>query len=245
MRLFTKFTLFFSILLMLILIPLETYAAEKGFYKIVTNENTKEEILVGSLPEANVKLYATERTGLLENFRLHLSSGDKYLPFWFNVSNRSYWPSLFYKDINQDGKKELIFVLTTGYGNDTVKQNVHVFHEIKTDLGNAYEETLVDNPMAIILKNVKTNLTKSEAIITLGNKKTVIKIDELGVDPKHLFPDIAIGNITEFEILDNKLTANMGASVSPAGGYLGDFHITYTFKDKMYQVEKIEFIPNK
>lgn len=243
MKLLTKITVFISILLMLV--PLETYSSEKGFYKTVTNENTKKEILVGSLPEANGNLYATEREGTLENFRLNLPSGDKYLPFWSNVSNRSYWPNLFYKDINQDGKKELIFVLTTEYGNDTVKQNVHVFHEIKTNLGNSYEEILIDNPMAIILKNVKTKSTKSEAIITLGNKKTVIKIDELGIDPKHLFPDIAIGNITEFKILDNKLTANVGASVSPAGGYLGDFHITYTFKDKMYQVEKIEFIPNK
>lgn len=243
MKLLTKITLFISILLMLV--PLETYASEEGFYKTVTNENTKKEILVGSLPEANANLYATEREGTLENFRLHLSSGDKDLPFWSNVSNRSYWPNLFYKDINQDGKKELIFVLTTEYGNDTVKHNVHVFHEIKTNLGNAYEEILVDNPIAIILKNVKTKLTKLKAIITLGNKKTVIKIDELGIDPKHLFPDIAIGNITEFKILDNKLTANVGASVSPAGGYLGDFHITYAFKDKMYQVEKIEFIPVK
>ena len=182
---------------------------------------------------------------MLENFRLHLLSGDKYLPFWFNVSNQTYWPNTFYKDINQDGKKELIFVLTTGYGNDIVKQNVHVFHQIKTNLGNSYKEILVDNPIAIILKNVKTKLTKTEAIINIGTKKTVLKIDKIGINSKDLFPDISISNISKIEILDNKLTAIIGATISPAGGYVGDFHITYTFKDKMYQLEKIKFIPNK
>ncbi|MDU1844948.1 MAG: hypothetical protein E6778_05340 [Niallia nealsonii] len=243
MRLLTKFTVLFVILFMLI--PLETYAVEKRISKIVTNQHKTEEILVESLPEAGINLYATEREGMLENFRLHLLSGDKYLPFWFNVSNQTYWPNTFYKDINQDGKKELIFVLTTGYGNDIVKQNVHVFHQIKTNLGNSYKEILVDNPMAIILKNVKTKLTKTEAIINIGTKKTVLKIDKIGINSKDLFPDISISNISKIEILDNKLTAIIGATISPAGGYVGDFRITYTFKDKMYQLEKIKFIPNK
>jgi hypothetical protein len=129
-----------------------------------------------------------------------------------------------------------------GDGTGLIEHNVHVFQKTKTNIGEVYREIIVDNPMAILLKNIKTKLTKTEAIINIGNEKTVIKIDKLGIDPKNLFPEMGIGNLVRFDVLDNELTAIMGAQISPAGGYIGDFHITYEFKDDMYPVKRIKFI---
>lgn len=227
-----RFTIFFVTLL--ILISLEI--------KALANQNETEDKIVGNLPEVNVTLYAIERDGYLENFKLKSNGGIQYYPSWINVSNEAYKPQLFYNDINSDGKKELIIILTTGYGTGIIEQNIYVLHKTKTDIGEVYKEIIVDNPMTILLKNVKTKLTKSKAIINIGNEQTIINIDELDIDPKNLFSDIVTGNIVKFNVLNDKLTAIIGAQVSPVGGYIGSFYITYTFKDGMYQLKRIKFI---
>lgn len=224
------------------LIPLEAIAIDVESLKAISIHNETKEQVVGNLPEANATLYAVHRDGYLENFRLEANGGIQYFPDWRNTSDRAYGPKLFFNDIDSNGHKELIIVLTTGHGTGVLEQNVHVLHKSKTNIGEVYREVLVDNPMAIFLKNVKTKLTKSEAIIDIGNAKTVIKLDRLGILPNQLFSDIAIGNIITFDVLNNELIADLGAQVSPAGGYIGSFRITYILKDKMYQMKKIEFI---
>ncbi|MDW0114815.1 hypothetical protein QT711_16585 [Sporosarcina saromensis] len=92
----------------------------------------------------------------MENFRLGANGSIQHFPFWINVSNESYWPQLIYRDINQDGEKELIIILTKGYGTGIILQDVHVLHNTETNFGDVYREMIVDNLLAILLKNVKT-----------------------------------------------------------------------------------------
>lgn len=221
----------FLFILLIILVPMKTMA------------NTGEKI-VGSIPEAKATLYATEKEGVFErgltNFKLQWMGHPKFFPGWTNVINPSYHPELYYSDINNDGKKEIIIVLTTGYGSEEVIQEVHVLH-IREDGGLL--EILVDNPMAIINKNVKTKANKTEAVITIGNKTTKINVKELGIVPSHLFDNVSIGSILKFKVINNKLMAIVGATIAPSGGYLGEIHITYNLKDNMYQAEQINFIP--
>lgn len=223
-------------------IPLETKALEEN-YESNFIQNESEEI-VGNLPEANVILYATQKDGYLKNFNLKTNENVQHFPDWTNVSNEAYSPKIFYKDINSDGNKDLIIVLTTDYGTGIQEQNVHVLHNNRVNGGEIYKEILVDNPIAIVLKNVKTSLTKSEATINIRKEKTVIEIGEFGIQNNQLFPEIYVGNIIEFDVLDNELTAIVGAQIAPVGGEIGSFHIKYIYKDKMYQLKKIEFISN-
>ncbi|WP_107950723.1 hypothetical protein [Lysinibacillus parviboronicapiens] len=95
-------------------IPLETKALEEN-YESNFIQNESEEI-VGNLPEANVILYATQKDGYLKNFNLKTNENVQHFPDWTNVSNEAYSPKIFYKDINSDGNKDLIIVLTTDYG---------------------------------------------------------------------------------------------------------------------------------
>lgn len=247
-RTLIRFASFCVILLCVILlmeIPLDTKAFNNENDKITSTQNETEEKAVGNLPEANVTLYAIEREGYLGNFQLEANGVIQHFPYWINVSNPAYWPQLFYNDINQDGKKELVVILTREYGTGLINQDIHVLHENKTNLGNVYKEVLVDNPISILLKNVKTKLTKSEAIINIGNEKTDIKIDQFGINPKQLFSDIVTENLVRYEVLDNELTAIIGAQISPVGGYIGSFHITYEYKNGMYEVKRIEFIQDE
>lgn len=232
-----KFTI-----LAILLNPLQNKAHDNS-NKIPVQSVTRERV-VATLPKEIINLYATERDGYLEKFRLEVNGNSHLFPYWMNVSEEAFRPKIYFNDINSNGEIELIIVLTTGTGTGILEQYVHVFHKTKTNLGYVYKEILVDNPMAIILKNVKTNLTNSEVIIKIGNKETDINIENLGIKPKNLFSDINTGNITKFDVLNNELTAIIGAQVSPAGGFIGNFHISYIFKDNMYQMKKIEFIAN-
>lgn len=208
-------------------------------------QNINSEKVVGNLQEDNVTLYASEREGNLEKFRLEANGINQYFPFWINVDNEAYWPQLFYKDINQDGEKELIIVLTRGYGTGLINQEVHVLQKTETNMGNVYKEMIVDNPLEILLKNVKTKLTKSSATINIGNNITDINLDKLGIDAKNIFSDIVTDNLVRFSVLNNELTAIIGAQVSPVGGYIGSFYITYEYKNGMYIVKKIDFIQDE
>jgi hypothetical protein len=208
----------------------------------VNAKTLKNEKPILFLPEAMATLYyATERDGYLENFTLNINGSILHFSTWRNVDNPTYKPKLLYKDINQDGRKELIVLLTTDTGTGINVQNVHVIHKDWTSFEQIYNEILVDNPIAILLKNIKTKLTESEAIITIGDRKTIIQIDKLEIDPKHIFSDISIGNLLNFDVVNGKLTAIVGVNVSPAGGLIGYLHITYIFKDKMYQMKEITF----
>ena len=155
---------------------------------------------------------------------------------------------IIYEDISQDGKKELVIILTKGTGTGVLEREVHVFQmqqrkSEKTQSVVMPVEVPVDDPIAILLKNVKTEITPNKAIVSIGDKKYTIDIKPLGTQPEHLFHDIYFGNLINFEIKNNQLIAKLGGQISPVGGYVGDIQITYIFKDKIYQAKSIEFIP--
>lgn len=208
----------------------------------ITNASNSESQLhiVASLAEAKATLYAMEREGTYEKFKLDIDGIIRFFPDWKNVNNPSVAPRLFFKDLNHDAKKELIIVLTKCYGTGVLDTEVHVFHLIETNKGEGYEEMLVDKPMSIILKNVKTKLTPHEAVVTVGDKKNVVNIDKFQISHENLFSDVAFGNIVKFDIVDNQLLVSVPGQISPAS-FIGTIVITYEYKDMMYLAKKVEF----
>ncbi|WP_226681585.1 hypothetical protein [Sutcliffiella horikoshii] len=195
---------------------------------------------VGEIEEANIKLYADVKGDYLKNFQLNFDEQRLKFPSWKNVSNQTYYPKLFYSDLNSDGLKDLVIILTLGYGTGVIEQEVHVLH----DDGEHIYEIPVQNPKEIIEKNVKTKITPSQVIITIHEEKQVkMDIKNLGIDTKDLFSSVVTANLIRYDVINNKLTAIIGAQVAPVGGYIGDFIITYRYKDDKYRLDKIDFKP--
>jgi hypothetical protein len=174
------------------------------------------------------------------NFRLDVNGGTKYFPYWRNVANETYAPQLFYQDINTDGKKDLIIILTQAYGTGILAQNVHVLHQTQTNLGETYREIIVDDPRTILLRNVKTKLTKSEAIISIRNREEKYNIEKFVIGPGGLFSNIVTDNLISIEVIGSQLTAKMGCQIGP-GIFIGSFFITYEYQDHFYQMKEIKF----
>lgn len=212
--------------------------------KAIATTNDYDEI--ANSEKVGVTIYAKKMNGLYTDFKIDFQGNILSKPYWINTTSPTWSPEIIYEDISQDGKKELVIILTKGTGTGVLEREVHVFQIQQQKSDNIQievpVEVLVDEPVAILLKNVKTELTPNKATVSIGDKKYTINIKPLGIQPEHLFDDIYFGNLINFEIKDNQLIAKLGGQISPVGGYIGDIQITYIFKDKMYQAKSIEFI---
>lgn len=198
---------------------------------------TEEHEIVAKISKEDITLYARTIDGLFHDFKLNFKGTIYSRPFWLSSANKyAYAPKMIYEDINKDKRKELLIVLNKGYGSGVIIEEVHVF---ETEY-NHYGEKLVDDPLSIIYKNVKTKLTTEKAEVIVGDK--VSTIDTKSIDPAHLFNDISFGNSITYEVIDNHLVAFVGAQITPAM-YIGGVKITYEYKDKIYQAKTIEFKP--
>ncbi|KOS63942.1 hypothetical protein [Lysinibacillus sp. FJAT-14222] len=231
-----------NILILIIVISLFTVLTKT---KAMINEYDE----ITKSDKADVTLYAKKINGVYTDFKINFQGGVLTRPYWINTTSPTWSPQIIYEDINKDGKNELIIILTKGTGTGILEREVHVFHiqnqRINKELVEVPVEVLVDDPIAIALKKVKTELLPNKAIIRIGKKKYAIDTKPLKIDPEHLFPDIYFGNLINFEINDNQLIAKIGGQISPTGGSIGDIQIMYMFKDKMYQAKSIEFKPNE
>lgn len=193
--------------------------------------------VVSKLSAEDITLYAKENSGLYHDFKIGFKGTTYSKPYWVSIANNpTYAPKIFYEDINQDNQKELIIILNEGYGTGVLQEKVHVF-EVKN---NHLSEQIVDNPLAIIYKNVKTTLTSDKAKVIVGDQVNEVDVSLLN----NLFENIAFGAIVDYEVQDHHLIANISVHVSPSGN-IGEVVITYGYRDKMYQANSIEFHPYK
>ncbi|MGE7839701.1 hypothetical protein ACQKNX_02810 [Lysinibacillus sp. NPDC093712] len=209
--------------------------------------NEYEEIAKSNI--VDVSLYAKKMNGDYTDFKIDFRGSMLSRPYWINTANPTFSPLIKYEDINNDGKNELIIILTKGTGTGILEQEAHVFHiqnqKVTSQFVEVTVEVLVDDPMAIVFKNVKSELLPTTAQIEIGDKEYTIDIKPLDIQADHLFANVYFGNKITFDVKDYLLIAKIGAQIAPAGGYIGDIHITYMFKDKMYQAKSIEFKPYK
>ncbi|MGE8082022.1 hypothetical protein [Peribacillus loiseleuriae] len=192
--------------------------------------------VVSKLSKENITLYAKKMNGLYQDFKINFMGEVYSRPFWINVTNPTYAPQIYYEDINKDEKKELIIILNRGYGTGALEE-VYVYRYT-----NGLIDVLVDNPMAIIYKNVKTKLSIEKAEVRVSDKVYIVDITPLEIQPTNLFENIGFGSIIKYEVKDHQLIAKISGQISPAG-YIGEIIIVYEYRDKMYQAKSIEFQP--
>lgn len=199
--------------------------------------------IVSRNDKENITLYAKKISGLFRDFKINFKGGLYSRPFWISETNPTYAPQIIYEDINKDLKKELIIILTKSYGTGVLWEDIYVFDTLnKSGLG--INEVIVDNPLAIIHKKIKTKLTAKKAEVIVGDKECSVDITHLEIKPENLFNDIGFGSIIDYEVKDNELIVSVAGQISPAS-FVGNIVIVYEFRDKMYQAKSIEFQPCK
>lgn len=201
--------------------------------------NTDQYKLLSALPDEGIKLFAdsmSQYNGNYKKFMLNVKGKIVYFN-WSNIVSDIFSPKMVPADVNDDDVKELVIILTIGTGTDLHIEEVHVLNL------STLEEITVVNPLDIIKEKVKTNIIKNESkvliILNVGNLKTEITKDK-NYTPIW-FDNVGFGSEIYWKIERNKLYADVGAQVSPAG-YIGVINIEYIFNNNKFIMKNIKFI---
>lgn len=173
-------------------------------------------------PEGGVEIVETDKVTLIANNvtddmyeGIIVQTQDKINAFpWVNVTNPSYVPTVNIADVNNDGKDEIIIILTTGYGTGVLQQDIHVLN-----MGDL-SEINIQNPMEEINKNVSSTITENEGKVNVTVKWNGKIIEKSNYNPDYAgiwFDEVSFGSHIRYDIIDNKIIANVSGAISPAG----------------------------
>lgn len=198
--------------------------------------------LLVALPDNNIYLYAMdwkkseiEHTGVYKNILLDLNSKKRHF-HWTIDTNPAFKPQLILSDINKDGVKELIVIITSASGTGVNIQQIFIFNPY------TFSEVFALDPLKVIAQNVNTQITKNNGNVNIkinvkGNIFTTIARESaagLWAD------DVIFGNHINYDVKNNKIIAKIGAQVS-VSLYVGKIIIDYAFKNKNMEVTRIVF----
>ena len=77
--------------------------------------------------KVGVTIYAKKLNGLYIDFKIDFQGSILSKPYWINTTSPTWSPEIIYEDISQDGKKELVIILTKVIGTGVLQREVHVF----------------------------------------------------------------------------------------------------------------------
>lgn len=195
--------------------------------------------LVAGNDKEGVYLYATPHPNndLYTNFHVKIG-GEVVETYGWEVSMREErQPELHVVDLNQDGIKEIVVILTLGTGTFVVQKEAHILQKVETYLGQkAFVEMDIDDPVHTILRNFRITATaKSIKIAGQGNSwKAENKCKETYY--LHRFP---LDQSVNWKIEGNNLVAHVGLPITyncvPAG-----FILKYKQTGEIYTAKKIK-----
>mgnify|MGYP000897548755 CR=1 FL=1 len=195
-------------------------------------------VLLASLPDDQIYIYGDKNdfdmTGEYDGLYLSIKGVSRYYG-WQNIGKDSFLPELILKDINGDGQKELIVVLTTGEGTGVNQKAIHVINP------ENFVETGVTDPLDIIAKNVDTSIVHENGSVTVtvivNGQKSVITLPEDyaqgWVEGKASF-----GSVVTYEVDGDVLKATVSPQISYSV-FAGEIVITYAFDGSQYVMKTI------
>ena len=138
---------------------------------------------------------------------------DKINSFpWANVINPTYVPTINVVDVDDDGKDEIIIILTTGYGTGVLQKEIHILN--MEDLS----EISIQDPIQTINKEVTSTIAKNEGKVNVTVKwdGKVIEESYNESDAGIWFDEVTFGSHIYYDIVDNKIIATISGAVSPS-----------------------------
>lgn len=194
--------------------------------------------LIASIPEEKIYLYALNKEDVMYKGLILGINGINKVFDWETTSRIEDLPELNYLDLNNDEKKELVIILSSGRGTGIVHNTIHI---INPDNLNEYK---VENPLDIIKNQVKTQIiSEKEVKVNINGKVSSVNLDNFTdkMYPKTI-SKIYYENCTKYYVPFNttRLAAVIGVEVDPTK-YIGYITIAYSFKDGEFKANNISF----
>ena len=189
--------------------------------------------LVVANEKKKVYLYATPnpKEELYIDFRVKIGKEVVETFGWEVAMSESRTPELHVIDLNNDGIKEVVVIITLGTGTWVVQKEAHILQRVETTNGRqAYEEMDIDNPVHTIERDFKITATnKTIQISGRGQKWKATNICK-NTYYHHRFP---LYQSVNWKVEGNRLIADVGLPITsncvPAG-----FLLNYKQKGQIY-----------
>lgn len=192
--------------------------------------------VIGEIREKNIYLFGKE--GEKAGYEKIIVQGNRSKKEfdWKSVMNT---PTISLSDLNNDGKEELIIILTTGYGTGFLEQKIHV---VNLENMGEYE---VQSPVDIARSNIKVSLCSEKVIFSLNEKEVSYSIkDKIKTTAEEEFKNLTYGTFITYYLEDNKIKAKIDAAISPDFS-LAEFEISYKFSEEGFVLDELKVYKNK
>lgn len=203
--------------------------------------NVDESHLIAELPSSNIKLYYIKEDkdfGIYRGFIIRINDAKKYFR-WEAVTAPSYAPKLGLADLNEDGNKEIVVHLCKGYDTEIYDEEIHVIKQ-SISINDAFEETLIENPVTILKKNTEAKESREYFEITVKNKKFTVRKKGILTPP---YENVGVGfgeGNTNYEVKDGTLYARIRVGAGMI--IIGEFIVKYKYQNRILQMESIDFV---
>ena len=178
----------------------------------------------------------TLQQGMFSDLTLAMNGRSKSF-LWKTVSEVAFLPELAYADLNGDGQQELISILCQGKGAGTMVEEVHVVSP------RDFSEIAVQDPLEALKDRVSSNVDTNGVTVTIDGQQMTFAAKDIAAvvaEQKSWFTNLATGSVIDYDMENGQLVVKVGAQLSP-GSFLGDYVLTYVYKDHEMQVGDIRF----
>lgn len=182
---------------------------------------SKDEVVLAE-SEGITLIANNEIDGMYKDMIVETKDKINSFPSWANVTNPTYIPTINVADVDDDGKDEVIIVLTTGYGTGVGKREIHILN--MEDLS----EISIENPFEAINKKITSNINENEGKVNVTVKWDGKVIEESYYaieDSVSWFDEVTFGSHIYYDIVDNKIMTTISGAVShsrfPIQAFLG------------------------
>jgi hypothetical protein len=194
-------------------------------------------LVVGNEKEG-VFLYATpnEAEGIFTDFTVKIGGELAETYGWEVEMREERLPELHVVDLNNDGEKEVVVILTIGTGTWVVQKEAHIIQKVEIQNGHAYEEMDIDNPVHTIERDFE--ITATDKTIKVDGRAHSWK----GKNPcgktlyRHRFP---LSQSVNWKVDGNQLVSKVGLTVTyncvPAS-----FTLQYKQQGEIYIAKQIK-----
>jgi hypothetical protein len=176
--------------------------------------------------------------GMFSDMTLSIDGKTKRFP-WKTYGEPAFLPELSYADADGDGRNELIVILCESEGTGTLVEEIHVLNP------ENFSEITVQSPLAALENRVVSKIDENDVQITIDNQNALVfpekEITAKVAEKKSWFDNLATGSIIDYSMQGNSVAVKVSAQLSPAG-FLGDFNLTYEYKDNQLKVSGVSFM---
>ncbi|MBE9912985.1 hypothetical protein G8C92_02900 [Paenibacillus donghaensis] len=195
--------------------------------------NNQAGVMVAESEDKTVRISGDKtESGTFEHLKLETPVFTRSIP-GYNVTNPSYAPQIISEDLNGNGKKETVIILTTGYGTGVYQSNVLVYNA-------EGEELHVEDGNTAFLKQFSGSFTSEGLELMVQGTRYEIPSELVLPEAGQLNSAPGIGSILQYAVEDGVLTATTAVQISPAE-YVGDLKLKYSFKNGLFQAGNASF----